>query len=134
MPTLADKILARLHRKALKRGAHIRQLDTDAQHDLRIDLKKLRYAAEFFLPLHATHAPAKRYVARLARLQNSLGRARDIASTRTLLDAIRQDDQPALHLAIGAVTGWQARDQIAVAKTLRKRWRRFKATPAFWGR
>jgi triphosphatase len=134
MPPLADKILARLHRKALKRGAHFRQLNIGAQHDLRIDLKKLRYAAEFFLPFYATHAPAKRYVRRLARLQASLGRARDNASTRTLLDAIRQDDQPALHLAIGAVAGWQARDQIAVAKTLRKRWRRFKATPAFWGR
>ncbi len=134
MPTLADKILARWHRKALKRGAHFRQLNTDAQHDLRIDLKKLRYAAEFLLPLYATHAPAKRYVARLLRVQASLGRARDIANTRILLDAIRQDDRPALHLAIGAVTGWQARDQIAVTKTLRKRWRRFKATPAFWGR
>ena len=134
MPTLADKILARRHRKALKRGSHFRQLNTDAQHDLRIDLKKLRYAAEFLLPLYATHAPAKRYVARLARVQASLGRARDIANTRILLDAIRQDDRPALHLAIGAVTGWQARDQIAMAKTLRKRWRRFKATPAFWGR
>ena len=33
----------------------------------------------------------------------------------------------------GAPDG-RARDQIAVAKTLRKRWRRFKATPAFWGR
>jgi len=73
-------------------------------------------------------------VARLARLQNSLGRACDIASTRTLLGSIGQDDQAALHLAIGTVTGWQARDQIEVAKTLRKRWRRFKATPAFWGR
>jgi len=134
MPTLADKILARWHRKALKRGAHFRQLNTDAQHDLRIDLKKLRYAAEFLLPLYATHAPAKRYVARLARLQASLGRARDISNTRILLDAIRQDDRPPLHLAIGAVIGWQARDQIAVAKTLHKRWRRFKATPAFWGR
>ena len=36
--------------------------------------------------------------------------------------------------AIGAVAGWQARDRIAVKKALRKRWRRFKATPAFWGR
>jgi triphosphatase len=134
MPTLAGKILARLHRKALRRGAHFRQLNVDAQHDLRIDLKKLRYAAEFFLPLYAAHAPAKRYVRRLAGLQNGLGRARDIASSRILLDALRQEGQPALHLAIGAVAGWQARDQIAVAKTLRKRWRRFKATPAFWGR
>jgi triphosphatase len=134
MPALADRILARWQRKALKRGAHFRQLNIDAQHDLRIDLKKLRYAAEFFLPLYATHAPAKRYVRRLARVLASLGRARDIASSRILLDAIRQDDPPALHLAIGAVAGWQARDRIEVAKTLRKRWRRFKATPAFWGR
>jgi triphosphatase len=134
MSTLADKILARLHRKALKRGAHFRQLNTDAQHDLRIDLKKLRYAVEFFSPLYAARAPEKRYVKRLARLQASLGRVRDIATTRILLDAIRQDNQPALHLAIGAVAGWQARDRIAVAKTLRKRWRRFKATPAFWDR
>jgi len=134
MPTLANKILARLHRKALRRGAHFRQLNVDAQHDLRIDLKKLRYAAEFFLPLYATHGPARRYARRLARLQTSLGRVRDIASTRFLLDTIRQEEQPALHLAIGAVAGWQARDQIAAARTLRKRWRRFKATPAFWGR
>src|SRR4029077_4302064 len=58
IPTLADKILVRLHRKALERGAHFRQLNIGAQHDLRIDLKKLRYAAEFFLPLYGTHAPA----------------------------------------------------------------------------
>ena len=134
MATLADKILTQLHRKARKRGAHFRRLNADAQHDLRIDIKKLRHAAEFLLPLCATYAPAKRYVALLARLQASLGRARDIASTRILLDAIGQDDQPALHFAIGAVTGWRARDQLAVAKTLRKRWRRFKATPAFWSR
>jgi inorganic triphosphatase YgiF len=134
IPTLADKILARLHRKALKRGAHFRRLKVDEQHDLRIDLKKLRYAADFFLPLYAAHAPAKRYARRLAKVQASLGRARDIASSRILLDAIRQDDQPALHLAIGAAAGWQARDQMAVAKTLRKRWRRFKATSPFWGR
>jgi CHAD domain-containing protein len=134
IPMLADKILTRLHRKALKRGAHFRRLNNNAQHDLRIDLKKLRYASEFFLPLYAGHTSAKRYVARLSKLQRSLGSARDIATARILLDAIRQADQPELHLAIGAVAGWQARDQIAVAKTLRKGWRRFKATPPFWGR
>lgn len=134
MPALADKILARLHRRVLKRGAHFRQLSIGAQHDLRIGLKKLRYAAEFFLPLYAADAHAKRYLRKLGRLQTSLGRARDIASARILLDAIRQDDQPALHLAIGAVAGWHARDRMTVAKTLRKRWRRFKATPTFWSR
>ena len=134
IPALADKILARQQRKVRKHGGHFRQLDTAARHSLRIQLKRLRYAAEFFLPLYAGHAPAKRYVARLARLQKSLGRVCDIASIRGLLGSVRQDGQAALHLAIGTVTGWQARDEIAAAKTLRKKWRRFKATPAFWGR
>ncbi|MHC2338366.1 CYTH and CHAD domain-containing protein [Bradyrhizobium sp. USDA 4454] len=134
MPLLADRILQRLHRKTLKRGAGFRRLDIHAQHNLRINLKKLRYAAEFFLPLYAVHAPAKRYVKRLARLQNSLGRVCDIGSTRVLLHTIAQDDQPALHLGIGAMAGWLARDQIAVTKALRKSWRRFKATPVFWDR
>jgi triphosphatase len=134
MPKLADKILTRLHRKALRRGAHFRQLDAGTQHDLRIDLKKLHYAAELFSPLYAAQAPAKRYVTRLTRLKASLGRVRDIASTRILLDTISQDNQPALQLAIGAVAGWQARDRIALTKTLRRKWRRFKTAPPFWSR
>jgi CHAD domain-containing protein len=134
IPALADKILARQQRKVRKRGTHFRQLDTAARHSLRIQLKRLRYAAEFFLPLYTGHAPAKRYVARLATLQKNLGRVCDIASIRGLLGSVRQDDQAALHLAIGTITGWQARDEIAAAKTLRKKWRRFRATPAFWDR
>jgi CHAD domain-containing protein len=123
-----------LHRKARTRGTHFRQLNIHAQHNLRIHLKKLRYAAEFFLPLYAPQGPAKRYARRLARLQAGLGRARDIAGARILVEGIRQEGEPALHLAIGAVTGWLARDQIAMTKALRKRWRRFRTTPAFWDR
>jgi hypothetical protein len=36
MSTLTDKLLTRLHRKVFKRGAHFRQLNAGAQHDLRI--------------------------------------------------------------------------------------------------
>ncbi|ABE61877.1 CHAD protein [Nitrobacter hamburgensis X14] len=131
---LADKILARLHRKALKRGVHFNRLDSAMQHRLRIDVKKLRYAAEFLLPLYAAHLPVKRYVKRLAGLQAALGGACDIASSRTLIDVIRRNDQPALALAAGVVTGWQARDQLVAAKALRKRWRRFKTAETFWNR
>jgi inorganic triphosphatase YgiF len=130
----ASKILARLHRKALKRGAHFKRLDSTMQHKLRVDVKKLRYAAEFLLPLFAERAAVKRYVKRLARLQTALGRACDIASSRILIDAIRRNDQTPLDLAVGVVVGWQTRDQLVVAKMLPKRWRRFKATKAFWDR
>ncbi|MGN6286011.1 MAG: CYTH and CHAD domain-containing protein [Afipia sp.] len=128
----AGKILTRLHHKALKRGTDFRHLDFAAQHKLRIDLKKLRYAAEFLSPLYADHAPAKRYAKRLARLQSSLGRVCDIVRNRALLETIRQNDQPMIQFAAGVVAGWQAHDQSAATKVLRKRWRRFKAAGTFW--
>jgi triphosphatase len=130
---LAVRVLERLHRKALKKGARFGRLQPEARHDLRVTLKKLRYAAEFFLPVFAGQAAAKRYVARLSKLQDALGHANDSTATRSLLGVAAQaGPTPDLHRAAGALIGWVARDQVAVAKSLRKRWRQFKATPGFW--
>ena len=130
---LAVRVLARLHRKALKEGAHFARLHPEARHDLRVTLKKLRYAAEFFLPVFAKDPSAKRWVARLAKLQDALGHAQDSTVTRSLLGVAGQADLTAdLHRAAGAAIGWLARDQVAAAKSLRKRWRDFKTTPCFW--
>jgi inorganic triphosphatase YgiF len=132
-PALAVRVLERLHRKALKKGARFASLPPEARHDLRVTLKKLRYAAEFFLPVFDGQTPAKRYVARLSKLQDALGHANDCAATQSLLNmAGHADSTPDLHRAAGALMGWVARDHLAVAKTLRKRWREFKETPGFW--
>jgi triphosphatase len=96
-------------------------------------LKELRYAAEFFLPIFAEQAEAKRYVARLSKLQDALGYANDSNVTRSLLRVAGQPGStPELDRAAGALIGWVARDQLAVAKSLRKRWREFKTAPQFW--
>jgi inorganic triphosphatase YgiF len=132
-PALAERVLARLLRKALRQGAHFRQLQPQARHKLRITLKKLRYAAEFFHGLYAEKAATRRYVGCLSKLQNALGHDHDATTTRDFLGALARDRvTPEVQRTIGAVIGWQARDGIAVAKTVRKRWRRFKAMPAFW--
>jgi inorganic triphosphatase YgiF len=130
---LAVRVLARLHRKALKEGAHFARLHPEARHDLRVTLKKLRYAAEFFLPVFAKDPSARRWLARLAKLQDALGHAQDSTVTRSLLGVAGQAElTPDLHRAAGAAIGWLARDQAAAAKSLRKRWRDFKTTPCFW--
>jgi inorganic triphosphatase YgiF len=130
---LAVRVLERLHRKALKKGERFASLEPEARHDLRVTLKKLRYAAEFFLPVFAGQTPAKRYVARLSKLQDALGHANDCTATRSLLSvAGHGESAPELHRAAGALIGWVARDQLAVSKNLRKRWRQFKSTPGFW--
>jgi inorganic triphosphatase YgiF len=130
---LAVRVLERLHRKALKKGARFGRLQPEARHDLRVTLKKLRYATEFFLPVFGGQAAAKRYVARLSKLQDALGHANDSTATRSLLGVAGEAGfTPDLHRAAGALIGWVARDQLAVDKSLRKRWREFKAAPGFW--
>jgi CHAD domain-containing protein len=129
---LAVRVLARLHCKALKEGAHFARLEPGARHDLRKTLKKLRYAAEFFLPVFAKPPSAKRWLARLAKLQDALDHANDSLVTRALLGVTGQAElTPDLHRAAGAAIGFLARDQLAVAKSLRRRWREFKAPPCF---
>jgi inorganic triphosphatase YgiF len=130
---LAVRVLERLHRKALKKGSHFARLQPEARHDLRVTLKKLRYAVEFFLPVFAVQTSAKRYVVRLSKLQEALGHANDATTMGSLLSVVLQAaPTPDLHRAAGALIGWVARDQLAVAKILRKRWRKFRATPGFW--
>jgi len=129
---VAGRILSRIHRKALRRGRGFRKLGPDARHRLRLALKRLRYAAEFFLPLYQG-PKATRYLARLSRLQDALGLANDAATTIALLDTLcAQAKQPRLHYAAGVLRGWQAHHGVAVSRKLRKRWRRFKALAPFW--
>ena len=74
--------LSRRRKRVLKRGAHLAQLEPLARHALRIAVKKLRYAAEFFAPLYAGQGRRKRgkaFRATLAELQERLGALNDLA-------------------------------------------------------
>ncbi len=100
---------------------------------MRIALKQLRYAAEFFQRLHADETGVKRFLRCLAQLQDALGHDNDATTTRPLLGVLACEPvAPEVQRTIGVVIGWQARDRIAVHKTLRKLWRRFKEMPEFW--
>jgi len=129
---LAARLLTRLHSRVLKRGSHLRRLDAAARHQLRVRLKGLRYACEFFLPLWPGGS-AEHFVGRLAKLQTTLGADSDAEATRPLLHAVGQAaPEPELHRAIGALIGWQARDRLLSLQRLRRRWRRLRATAPFW--
>jgi CHAD domain-containing protein len=132
-PAFAGRVLTRLHGKAVKRGAHFRQLRPEARHRLRIALKKLRYAMEFFHGLHEGEPGAKGYLECLAKLQDILGHDNDAAMTWPFLCTLARDPAtPEVQRAVGSVMGWQARDGAEVRRTLRKHWRRLKAMPTFW--
>jgi triphosphatase len=132
-PAFAARVLTRLHRKALRQGAHFRRLDPEARHQLRITLKKLRYATEFFQGIHGKNAERRQYVGCLAQLQDVLGHDNDTTTTQRFLgDLADQAVTPEVQRTIGAVMGWQARDRIELGHELRKQWRRFAAIAPFW--
>jgi CHAD domain-containing protein len=132
-PAFADRALARLHRKALRRGAHFSHLRPEGRHRLRIALKRLRYATEFFYGVHGGSAEAKSYLGCLTKLQDALGHDNDVSVTWPFLCALARDPvSPEVQRSIGVIMGWQARDRIEVTSTLRKHWRRFKIIPTRW--
>ncbi len=130
---MAVRVLGRLHRKALRQGGHFRQLSSEQRHELRITLKKLRYALEFFLPLLAEPAHGARFLRRLGSLQDALGLDHDAATTQPLLDELgRADPSPGVQQAIGVVIGWQAHERAGSGDALAEQWHRFKTLPLFW--
>lgn len=129
----AGRGLTRLHRKALKQGHNFRKLGPVARHELRLTLKKLRYGAEFLLPLYDRDGAARKYLKRMSRLQDILGTDNDISTTQSLLREMEDStSNPQVHKAIGAITGWQGRARIETAEALRRTWRKFIDVEPFW--
>ncbi|WP_146151043.1 CYTH and CHAD domain-containing protein [Allosphingosinicella deserti] len=81
----AEERLGRLWRKVRKQGKHIESLDPEARHQLRIQVKKLRYGSEFFAGLALGSARRwSNFNALLEQLQESLGKLNDLETARTM--------------------------------------------------
>ncbi len=97
-------------------------------HALRIRLKRLRYTAEFFAPLYPAR-PARRFIRRLARLQDRLGRLNDATVADALLGQL---DGGRRSYAAGVVRGFLAAGEARARKRLDRAWRRFRRLSPFW--
>jgi CHAD domain-containing protein len=128
---VARAVLEARHAKVLTAGAELARLDAEGLHRLRIRVKQLRYAVEFFDDLFAGGA-SRRYARALERLQAALGMLQDVAMTPPLLDSVADSNDPALAHAKGIVMGWQAASAQRARARLHKRFERFAACKRFW--
>jgi triphosphatase len=126
--TFARDTLARRTKRVLRLGRRVSRDDIPSLHALRIEIKKLRYATEFFQSL-LPRKFVRANIARAAELQAILGRLNDAEVTARLLDDLRSDHVELSHAA-GIVHGWtQARASDALAH-FDAAWKRFrKAAP-----
>ena len=132
----AAHVLGKRQRKALQLGRDFRDLAARERHRLRIALKKLRYATEFFAALY----PKKRtkpYLAALKDLQDRLGHLNDVAVAEQLIGtligpAASRPDGADLRIAGGLVLGWHARSVADVEPATARAWQEFAERAPFW--
>lgn len=84
---LASREINRRHRRLLRVNVALAESSVDARHRVRIDAKRLRYAADFFAPLYAKKHVA-RYVKILGQIQHLLGETNDDAVSLRLLESL----------------------------------------------
>jgi CHAD domain-containing protein len=128
--TFARKVLDRQERRVLEAGAHVDKHSAGEMHQLRIECKKLRYAAEFFLPVFAGMDD---FIGHMKGLQDLLGVMNDVAVMRGLLDQILEGDVDleALEYA-GGVVGWRACYYHELLYSFERRWDEFVEAKHPW--
>jgi CHAD domain-containing protein len=104
LAAFAARRLGHLARRVRRLAAAARSDDPASLHALRIGIKRLRYALEFFAA-PTTGGKPHRLHGRLARAQDSLGRLNDLANAGVLLSHCAGHD-PELREAVALVGGW----------------------------
>jgi len=127
----ARRVLDKRAKVVRKRGRSFAELDSEQRHEVRKSLKKLRYAADFLRSLHPDKG-TKRYLKRLAALQDAFGHMNDMATAETLLDRLVDGTDPRLAEGRGLVLGWYAHAASVGEAELLRDWDAFVETRPFW--
>lgn len=125
----ARERLAARYARLRKAGKQIGKLDEQQRHALRIKLKKLRYAVDFFASLWPKRR-TEAFRGRISALQDVLGEMNDAAVARALVGDIlaartNAAEAQAIAYAAGVVVGWHVGHLRDRAAKLQKRWQHF---------
>jgi len=128
----ASEVLDRLMRRAIKRGKRLAELPDEERHELRIELKKLRYATEFFGSLFAGRKEVRSFLRTVSDLQEYLGAHNDAATAEAFLKSLPFASGHEPHFAAGYLLGWYRHAMVTADAQLLEKWKDFKRASAFW--
>ena len=103
--TFAELALDGRRKKLRKRGEDFATADDPARHQVRIEAKKLRYAAESLASLYPPKA-VRRFIRKLQHLQELLGELNDIATAEAVVAGLEL--RPRAAFAAGELAGARA--------------------------
>jgi len=124
----AAVLLDRRWAKLREEGEDIASHAPAALHEVRLEAKRLRYAAELFAPVWPGKT-ARRFLKRLAALQEELGVANDTAVARALVASLGAA-VPAW--AVGAVEGFATAQAGGARKHALSAWEDLMLAEPFW--
>jgi triphosphatase len=132
---LACEALKKRDRKARKRAKHLSALTTEERHSLRIALKKIRYAAEFFASLFPPKDVTD-YMKKLSDTQDVFGALNDSATVDEILTHIQKHAimETSAEFREGAafMEGWHVSRVGLAWKDAKGRWKRLAKSEPFW--
>jgi len=125
------KLMDKQERKVLTVGSNVNRHAPEEMHRLRIECKKLRYAADFFRPLFMG---MDTFISHMRELQDLLGLMNDVAVMRQLLDELLANgaDNESFVYA-GGLIGWRACDYHHMLNRFDSYWEEFiEAKHPWW--
>lgn len=136
---ITSRQLQSLHKKLLKQGKQLASLSIDERHQLRGQVRQLRYAVELFSPLYLDkkHAGKKAekqaatLLAALNALQDSLGTLNDIAIADQRLQRMSQRN-PALQTIRLTWEKAAAKQEKRCLSGLPASWKALRQAAVFW--
>src|SRR5690606_7279388 len=101
----AAEALERLNRRVRRGGRRLDRLDAAGRHRLRIRVKRLRYAAEFFVGLFDHPRRERRFLEALETTQDAFGVLNDLAVARDRIPADARLTSPEIAFAARRLIG-----------------------------
>ncbi|MCA3556516.1 CYTH and CHAD domain-containing protein [Aestuariivirga sp.] len=128
----AGEVLDRLRRRVLKRGKRLPEMPDEERHELRIALKNLRYAVEFFGPLFAQDKEQRNFLSLVSDLQEDLGAHNDAATTEAFIGTLELAADAQAQFAAGYLLGFYRHATLVADTHLTRKWKNFRRSGAFW--
>ena len=125
------RALNEVYAEVLSRGEGFATLNAAARHQLRLHVKRLRYAIQFVGPVFQGTGP---WLQALSDLQDALGAANDAAVADDLIRCCTRSASGKRRLARagGLVVGWWAARGEHLESDAKARWRAFTELEPFW--
>ncbi len=130
----ATRLLERRYQRVLKAGRKFDKMTREDRHQLRIIMKRLRYAGDFFRSLYPK-SRVRPFRAGMVDMLEELGRMNDLTVAHQLCDQLIEhagSDADAIRKGAETLLLWHETHGHVAESAMRRNWRGFKAAEPYW--